>query len=114
MVTRPAALDTDDVATDDLATDDVAPDDVATEDGHDEALAFVARALEVTPRRIEGVDRQSMELILLLHRVTNVVVYDIESRVHRPPDGVGPRSGRCSPCGSAARSSRAGWRRPVA
>ena len=50
----------------------------------DEALAFVARALEETPRRIDGVDRESMELILLLHRVTNVVVYDLESRVHRP------------------------------
>ena len=50
----------------------------------DEALAFVTHALEETPRRIDGIDRESMELILLLHRVTNVVVYDLESRVHRP------------------------------
>jgi DNA-binding MarR family transcriptional regulator len=50
----------------------------------DEALAFVTRALAETPRRIDGIDRESMELILLLHRVTNVVVYDLESRVHRP------------------------------
>jgi len=51
---------------------------------HDEALAFVARALDDVPERLEGVDRYAMQLILLLHRVTNVVVYDLESRVHRP------------------------------
>ena len=44
----------------------------------------MARALDTVPERLDGIDRQSMELILLLHRVTNVVVYDIESRVHRP------------------------------
>ena len=77
MVTPPTALN--------HALDD-ALDDVASAEatGHDEALAFVTRALAETPRRIDGVDRQSMELILLLHRVTNVVVYDLESRVHRP------------------------------
>jgi DNA-binding MarR family transcriptional regulator len=54
------------------------------DDSHDQALAFVGRALTDVPERLDGVDRQAMELILLLHRVTNVVVYDIESRVHRP------------------------------
>ncbi len=78
MVTPPTALND---ALDDDALEDVAP---AEATGHDEALAFVTRALAETPRRIDGVDRQSMELILLLHRVTNVVVYDLESRVHRP------------------------------
>src|SRR5262245_29457650 len=50
----------------------------------DEALAFVAQALEDVPELLDGIDREAMQLILLLHRVTNVVVYDIESRVHRP------------------------------
>jgi DNA-binding MarR family transcriptional regulator len=50
----------------------------------DPALAFVARAVETTSARLDGIDRQSMELVLLLHRVTNTVVYDIESTVHRP------------------------------
>ena len=74
MVTPPTTLDP-------ARLDAAAP---ALNDGHDEALAFVTRALDETPRRIDGVDRASMELILLLHRVTNVVVYDLESRVHRP------------------------------
>jgi DNA-binding MarR family transcriptional regulator len=74
MVTPPTTLDP-------AQLDAAAP---ALNDGHDEALAFVTRALDETPRRIDGVDRASMELILLLHRVTNVVVYDLESRVHRP------------------------------
>ena len=78
MVTPPTALND---ALDDGALDDDAPSEAT---GHDEGLAFVTRALAETPRRIDGVDRQSMELILLLHRVTNVVVYDLESRVHRP------------------------------
>ena len=50
----------------------------------DEALAFVDRAVDDVPDRLEGIDREAMQLILLLHRVTNVVVYDLESRVHRP------------------------------
>ena len=50
----------------------------------DQALAFVDRAVLDAPDRLDGVDRQAMQLILLLHRVTNVVVYDLESRVHRP------------------------------
>jgi DNA-binding MarR family transcriptional regulator len=84
MVTPPTTLHNDGL--DDDALDDDALDDdaLAEATGHDEALAFVTRALAETPRRIDGVDRQSMELILLLHRVTNVVVYDLESRVHRP------------------------------
>lgn len=50
----------------------------------DEALAFVDLAVDETAARLPGVDRESMELILLLHRVTNSVVYDLESTVHRP------------------------------
>ncbi len=48
------------------------------------ALAFVDRAVEETSVRLRDIDRTAMELVLLLHRVTNVVVYDLESTVHRP------------------------------
>lgn len=50
----------------------------------DAALAFVERALDEVTTRLPDVDRAAMELVLLLHRVTNVVVYDLESTVHRP------------------------------
>jgi DNA-binding MarR family transcriptional regulator len=50
----------------------------------DPALAFVESAISTTASRLDGIDRQAMELVLLLHRVTNTVVYDIESTVHRP------------------------------
>jgi DNA-binding MarR family transcriptional regulator len=80
MATPPTALD-ETVRAETLTAADAAPDDPLA---RDEALAFVTRALAETPRRIDGIDRESMELILLLHRVTNVVVYDLESRVHRP------------------------------
>jgi DNA-binding MarR family transcriptional regulator len=79
MATPPTALDETVRAETDMAN---ANADEAL--ARDEALAFVTRALAETPRRVDGIDRESMELILLLHRVTNVVVYDLESRVHRP------------------------------
>ena len=50
----------------------------------DEALAFVDRAVDEAATRLDGIDRESMAMVLLLHRVTNVVVYDLESTVHRP------------------------------
>lgn len=50
----------------------------------DEALAFVERAVDSASERLERLDRDAMQLVLLLHRVTNVVVYDLESSVHRP------------------------------
>ena len=48
------------------------------------ALAFVERAVDDTAGRLPEVDREAMRLVLLLHRVTNAVVYDLESTVHRP------------------------------
>lgn len=52
------------------------------------ALAFVDRAIDETVERLalhdQHVDRQAMQVVLLLHRVTNAVVYDLESTVHRP------------------------------
>ena len=50
----------------------------------DAALAFVDRAVEEAAERLPAVDREAMQLVLLLHRVTNAVVYDLESTVHRP------------------------------
>jgi DNA-binding MarR family transcriptional regulator len=49
-----------------------------------EALAFVGRAVDETSERLPGIDREAMELVLHLHRLTNAVVYDLESTVHRP------------------------------
>jgi DNA-binding MarR family transcriptional regulator len=51
---------------------------------HDEALAFVSRAVVDTAARLPTIDREAMEMVLHLHRVTNAVVYDLESTVHRP------------------------------
>jgi DNA-binding MarR family transcriptional regulator len=50
----------------------------------DEALAFVGEAVDQTVGRLPTIDREAMELVLLLHRVTNSIVYDLESTVHRP------------------------------
>lgn len=47
-------------------------------------LPFAQVALDTTAARLPGLDRQAMEMVLLLHRVANSVVYDLESRVHRP------------------------------
>jgi len=58
---------------------DAAPRDV---DGG--FLAFAETALDVTTRRLPETDRAAMAMVLLLHRVANSVVYDLESTVHRP------------------------------
>jgi DNA-binding MarR family transcriptional regulator len=47
-------------------------------------LSFAETAVDVTAERLPGTDRQAMTLVLLLHRVANTVVYDLESTVHRP------------------------------
>jgi DNA-binding MarR family transcriptional regulator len=50
----------------------------------DPALAFIDRAVDDTVERLPEVDREAMAMVLLLHRVTNSIVYDLESTVHRP------------------------------
>jgi DNA-binding MarR family transcriptional regulator len=50
----------------------------------DEALIFVDRAIDDVTSRLDGIDRTAMQFGMLLHRVTNAVVYDLESSVHRP------------------------------
>jgi DNA-binding MarR family transcriptional regulator len=56
----------------------------STGSGNDAALDFVAHAVDTAGERIDGIDVEAMRLVLLLHRVTNAVVYDLESTVHRP------------------------------
>lgn len=48
------------------------------------ALGFVERAVAEAGRRVADTDTEAMAMVLLLHRVTNTVVYDMESTVHRP------------------------------
>jgi MarR family transcriptional regulator, negative regulator of the multidrug operon emrRAB len=50
----------------------------------DPALSLIDVALRVVPHRLDGVDIDAMHMVLLLHRVTNAVVYDLETNVHRP------------------------------
>ncbi|MEV7136251.1 MarR family transcriptional regulator [Arthrobacter sp. NPDC093128] len=51
---------------------------------HRDFLSFSDVAIKVTQRRLPSVDPGAMEMVLLLHRVTNALVYDLESTVHRP------------------------------
>jgi DNA-binding MarR family transcriptional regulator len=50
----------------------------------DAALGLIDVAVAEVPTRIDGIDVEAMRMVLLLHRVTNVLVYDLESTVHRP------------------------------
>ncbi len=59
-------------------------DQASSSSARDAAVAFVGRAVDDTAERLPTIDRDAMQLILLLHRVTNAVVYDLESTVHRP------------------------------
>jgi DNA-binding MarR family transcriptional regulator len=45
---------------------------------------FVDAAVERARDRLPGIEPEAMRLILTLYRVTNMVVYDMESVVHRP------------------------------
>lgn len=49
-----------------------------------DSLAYAQVVLDTTERRLPGVNRSAMAMVLLLHRVANAVVYDLESTVHRP------------------------------
>ena len=48
------------------------------------ALDFIDTAIDQMANDVGGIDLDAARLVLLLHRVTNVVVYDLESTVHRP------------------------------
>ncbi|GAA1749173.1 MarR family winged helix-turn-helix transcriptional regulator [Nonomuraea bangladeshensis] len=47
-------------------------------------LSFVDFAVDRMGRECAQVDPAAMRLVLTLHRVTNALVYDLESSVHRP------------------------------
>ena len=47
-------------------------------------LSFVEVAVGRITRREPSVDEESMRLVLLLHRVTNSIIYDLVAAVHRP------------------------------
>jgi DNA-binding MarR family transcriptional regulator len=51
---------------------------------NDPALSLIDVALDRVPARLDGIDTDAMRIVLLLHRVTNAVVYDLETNVHRP------------------------------
>jgi DNA-binding MarR family transcriptional regulator len=46
--------------------------------------SFVDAAVDRAHDRLPGIDPEAMRLVLTLYRVTNMVVYDMESVVHRP------------------------------
>lgn len=51
---------------------------------HLDFLTFPEHAVKEAGRRVPELDLEAMELVLLLHRVTSALVYDLESGVHRP------------------------------
>lgn len=46
--------------------------------------SFVDHAIDRATRKLPGVDPLAMRLVLTLHRAANMLVYDLESSVHRP------------------------------
>ncbi|MEU1179049.1 MarR family transcriptional regulator [Streptomyces sp. NPDC005820] len=46
--------------------------------------SFIDHAVERVGRELPGVDPLAMRMILTLHRAANMIVYDLESTVHRP------------------------------
>ncbi len=49
-----------------------------------EFLSFAETALSTAAERLPETDLAAMRLVMLLHRIANAVVYDLESTVHRP------------------------------
>ena len=46
--------------------------------------SFIDHAVERVGRQLPGTDPLAMRLVLTLHRAASMVVYDLESTVHRP------------------------------
>jgi len=51
---------------------------------HYDFLSFDRLAVNVIAQRLPDTDTDAMRMVLLLYRVARVVVYDLESTVHRP------------------------------
>ncbi|MFD3505483.1 MarR family winged helix-turn-helix transcriptional regulator [Streptomyces sp. NPDC058676] len=46
--------------------------------------SFIDHAIDRASRELPGIDPLAMRLVLTLHRAANMLVYDLESAVHRP------------------------------
>jgi DNA-binding MarR family transcriptional regulator len=46
--------------------------------------SFIDHAIDRVSRELPGIDPLAMRLVLTLHRAANMLVYDLESTVHRP------------------------------
>ena len=46
--------------------------------------SFVDYAVDRTAERMPGIDPLAMRMVMTLHRAASMIVYDIESSVHRP------------------------------
>lgn len=46
--------------------------------------SFIDYAIDRARRELPGIDPLAMRLVLTLHRAANMLVYDLESTVHRP------------------------------
>jgi len=46
--------------------------------------SFIDHAISRASRELPGVDPLAMRLVLTLHRAANMLVYDLESTIHRP------------------------------
>jgi DNA-binding MarR family transcriptional regulator len=46
--------------------------------------SFVDHAVDTTRERMPDVDPLAMRMVMIFHRAANMIVYDIESSVHRP------------------------------
>ncbi|WP_409474417.1 hypothetical protein [Streptomyces sp. HC307] len=68
--------------------------------------SFIDHAVERAGRELPGVDPLAMRMVLTLHRAANMLVYDLESTVHRPRGWSWPGSGCCSRSGCRGRSRR--------
>jgi DNA-binding MarR family transcriptional regulator len=61
------------------------PPNVSTQPSSgDPAVDFISVAVEQIGSELGTVDERAMRTVMLLHRVTNMVVYDLESSIHRP------------------------------
>jgi DNA-binding MarR family transcriptional regulator len=55
-----------------------------TTEADDPALSLIDIAVDEIATLLPDVDIDAMRMVLMLHRVTNAIVYDLESTVHRP------------------------------
>jgi DNA-binding MarR family transcriptional regulator len=60
----------------------VATEHLDTDDLH--FWSFIDHAVERASRELPGIDPLAMRLVLTLHRAANMIVYDLETTVHRP------------------------------